>query len=223
MTLKHRLVTDVNAVLNGRAHIAGGAIRSCFQGQDPRDIDIFMTTPDIREYEDVCRELWSNFGYSDIDWRIVDMGNKADANYWAFDFTMSGTSVTISVVTPAIMYSRKTYGSLHDIVNDIDLSVCRFGLLPDNTLYSPDNMKHNISDILHKAMHLVKSRGVDEALRTERRIKKYEGYGFTLLHSDARDVWKKNLKLAKQHEKSRVKKLRKSIAVNESKILAGVK
>jgi hypothetical protein len=187
------IILDVNKVLEGRAHICGGAIRSCFEGANPRDIDVFMSTESKSAYYAVCYDLYHAFAEYGTTRTIPEEVYGSDNNYYSFDFPYKDTNIIISVVVPKLFNGRECWGDLHKLTSEIDLSVCRFGLKDDSTIYCPDDHRVNVSHIVGKVMMLVCNRP-DETLRTQARITKYEGYGYSILRNN---IYKKHEKAYK--------------------------
>ena len=179
MKVNQPIVTKVNKVLAGRAHICGGAILSCFQGELPNDIDIFMKDPE--DYLQVCADLYNSFmkPNSVDEWMSVIEQNHEEANYWAYEFAYEGT--VISVIIPQEMFGRNTYGDIESIVNEIDISVCRMGLKSDDTIYFADSPNDTIGQIVNWLFKVVMVRPEEEAERTAKRVEKYKDKGYRLI------------------------------------------
>lgn len=182
--VERRLLVIVNRILNGRAHICGGALRSVAEGNLPKDIDIFMLTDSIEEYTNVCRDIQLLLGLRRQNGVPID-----DTEYFSCDFIYDYLyfteepvyqQVVISVIKPQVLYGRHCWGTLEELVDGIDLSVCRLGLRANGTIYAPD-IDTTKTHIENKVMSVVKQRGEEESARTKKRLKKYEGYGYTLI------------------------------------------
>ncbi len=180
--VEDKLLLDINNILNGRAHICGGALRSYFEDREAKDIDIFMLTDSLSAYDDICEELLYKFGnksFTEVEDTLME-----GRNYCSFDFKHYASNTTISIIKPQVLYGRECYGSIEKIVREIDINVCRIGLKRDNSLYCPEGILNVITDINSRCMRIISQRGEEEADRTFRRISKYKEYGYRLIPSE---------------------------------------
>ena len=203
MKVTQPIVTQVNNVLEGRAHICGGAILSCFQGSLPVDIDIFIENEE--DYLQVCADLYNHLmNPKSIDeWMCVVEECKDEGNYWAYEFQYEG--VTISVITPQLMCGRQTWGTVEEIVDEIDISICRMGLRADNTIYFADESSDTLGQIVNWFFKIVKQRPEEEADRTAKRIEKYKAKGYRYLDTGSRMPL--NMEDVVQNAQAKAKKL----------------
>lgn len=172
------LYAKINKALDGRATIGGGALRSYFEGNTPRDIDIFMSSNDETNFKEV---VW------DVLYELI-LSNKNPSHitskngYFTDDYSIYTdglTSCIISFIVPQELTGRLLYGSYKELANEYDLSPVRCVLLSDNTIYFADGEEEYFKLFNSKQM---KVRGdVQSQDRTLKRIKKYEGYGYNLI------------------------------------------
>lgn len=194
MLVKDELLIEINELIQGKAVICGGALRSYLEDTTPRDIDIFMLTDDILLYEELCEELYDELGKRVDDewsrqykeWFEIYDDLKMKGNYYAFEFKHFDLDIDITIITPSTIYGRNTYGALQQIVSEIDLNVCRLGLANDNTIFSVEPLDDIIEDIKSKQLDFIHTRGEVESNRQLVRLAKYEKYGYKLKDKNER-------------------------------------
>lgn len=180
------LLAIINSTLKGRATIGGGALRSYFEGNTPRDIDIFMLDDNedtFREVvDDVLHELKLSKYYSNKvisknhyfteDYSIAPIPDWDNARYWV----LSGI---ISFIVPKEYEGRVLYGTPEVLASEYDLSPVRCCLLPDNTIHFADGKEEYFK--LFYAMDMKVRGDVQSQKRTQDRIEKYQKYGYRLI------------------------------------------
>lgn len=180
MIVLDETLLDINKIIKGKASICGGALRSYIEGNVPRDIDIFMYSDNIDVFERLCEELVDNLSDQVYDVEEIRTTLFSEGNYYAFEFKHAWSETIITVITPQVLYGRECFGTMENIVNEIDINVCRLGLREDNTIYCPEDLISVLNDISNKDMKLIHTRTEEEANRTATRIAKYESYGYML-------------------------------------------
>lgn len=161
-----KLLLQANRLINGRGHIVGGALRSYFEGNIPKDIDVFCSS--IEMYEDIIGDLVDS-GY------VHNKQGNVLGNYIAVDFKFNGS--ILSIIKPTQLYGRRTFGNLQDLIEDIDINICRLGLNRHGHVVTTDFLNDIIKSIKDRKFHFVKIRQ-GELERNIVRINKYEGYGY---------------------------------------------
>lgn len=161
------LLYKANDIIKGYGHIVGEALRSYFEGNIPKDIDVFCVNS--CHYEDlILKVITLGYRYT-RGIRIID-------NYIAIDFEFHGS--ILSIIRPTMLYGRYTYGKLEYLIDDIDINICRLGLNWNDIIVTTDFMVDITKAIDNRQFHFVKIRE-GELDRNIVRIKKYEGYGYT--------------------------------------------
>lgn len=158
-----KLLLQANRLINGRGHIVGGSLRSYFEGNIPKDIDVFCSS--IEMYDELILDLTST--YNTI--------GTSRIGYISLDFEFHGS--ILSIIKPTQLYGRYTYGNLQDLIEDIDINICRLGLNRHGYVVTTDFIDDIIKSIKDRKFHFVKIRQ-GELERNIVRIKKYEGYGY---------------------------------------------
>lgn len=142
-----RLPTPMLCLCNeGKAIIVGGAFRSLFSGEEPKDIDFFIQ--DREEFLGLVKEFGA----------VLDaQGNGAQCQINGLIFDLQWT----------LDYP------LMDVLLFSDLSIAQVGYTKNQLFYNEDffsHVKERKFSLLKQTLNLQK---------TEARIKKYQGYGFT--------------------------------------------
>lgn len=161
-----KILSMANTIIKGHGHIIGGALRSYFEGNIPKDIDVFCSN--MYNYDVLITKL-IRLGY-------IYKNTNESGSYISKDFNFYGT--TLSIIKPTIMYGRYTYGHIKALIDDIDMNVCRLGLDWSDWIVTTDDMYNIVQSIENRKFHFVKIRQGEEA-RNIVRIKKYESYGYT--------------------------------------------
>jgi len=176
---KNHLYARINKALDGRATIGGGALRSYFEGNIARDIDIFMKTNDADEASRVVMGVLSALNIPEDTPPMFSKNGYFTRDYLVHAHEPPFISTIVSFINPQELTGRLLYGTPEELANEYDLSPVRCSLLPDNSVYFADGEEEYFRLFNSKQM---KVRGnVQNQERTQKRIEKYEGYGYNLI------------------------------------------
>lgn len=177
------LLAIINSTLKGRATIGGGALRSYFEGNTPRDIDIFMLDDNEESFREVVDDVLHELNLAKYYLnKLISKNHYFTEDYycmtcwgeyiWACD-------IIISFIVPKEYEGRVLYGTPEVLAKEYDLSPVRCCLLPDNTIHFADGKEEYFKLFYAKDM---KVRGdVQSQKRTQKRIEKYQKYGYRLI------------------------------------------
>lgn len=182
---------EINAILKGRAHVVGGALRSYFEGESARDIDIFMLTDDIELAEEIAYELRDKLAdlatndpmipVEQMKGFVMTSSNVVTDIYYAWEFVNRGT--IISIIKPSIAYGRELFGTPQHLISEIDLDVCQIALLEDDSILFGGDVLNTLEGIRKREVRIIHFRQT-ECERTVERVCKYEAKGYTFKKED---------------------------------------
>lgn len=177
------LLAIINSTLKGRATIGGGALRSYFEGDTPRDIDIFMLDDNEESFREVVDDVLHELNLAKYyPKKIVSKNDYFTEDYhcmacwgeyiWVCD-------IIVSFIVPKEYEGRVLYGTPEVLASEYDLSPVRCCLLPDNTIHFADGKEEYFK--LFYAMDMKVRGDVQSQKRTQKRIEKYQKYGYRLI------------------------------------------
>ncbi len=167
-------LTTLAARLGDKGTIAGGALRSILEGNDPRDIDIFCTKK--KHFKAVCK-IVGNFVHNTNygNGKSTDTTKKsANIGYISADFGM------FTVIKPQKLDGRKLYGEPYELTADFDIDVTQLWMSAEGEICSRGNAPELLTKI--KAREFSFTHYKDSKARIASRAAKYAGYGYKLLH-----------------------------------------
>lgn len=172
------LLSIINSTLKGRATIGGGALRSYFEGNIPRDIDIFMLDDNEETFREVVNDVLYELNLAKYyNVKVKSINNYFTEDYelisWALHYVAYG--IIISFIVPKEYEGRVLYGTPEVLAKEYDLSPVRCCLLPNNTIHFADGKEGYFK--LFYAMDM-KVRG---DVQSQKRIEKYQKYGYRLI------------------------------------------
>lgn len=154
------LLKQLNNELGGRASICGGCFRSLREGNEPKDIDIFLLLP---SYSDYCREVLKNFTGLD----------EVETTYsWEYG--------KYTLIKPFINKGRKLFGRADQIIKEFDIDVTRMYMDRNGNIASTDFIYREFlyNSIDKRECTITLFDGHEQ--RTTKRINKYIGYGYNV-------------------------------------------
>lgn len=176
------LLAIINSTLKGRATIGGGALRSYFEGNTPRDIDIFMLDDNEESFREVVDDVLHELNLAKYYPNKLISKN----HYFTEDYSMTcwggyiwANAIIISFIVPKEYEGRVLYGTPEVLASEYDLSPVRCCLLPDNTIHFADGKEEYFK--LFYAMDMKVRGDVQSQKRTQKRIEKYKKYGYRLI------------------------------------------
>ena len=176
------LLAIINSTLKGRATIGGGALRSYFEGDTPRDIDIFMLDDNEESFREVVDDVLHKLNLA----KYYPQKKLSQNHYFTEDYSMSclgeyimACDIIISFIVPKEYEGRVLYGTPEVLASEYDLSPVRCCLLPDNTIHFADGKEEYFK--LFYAMDMKVRGDVQSQKRTQNRIEKYQKYGYRLI------------------------------------------
>lgn len=180
------LLAIINSTLKGRATIGGGALRSYFEGDTPRDIDIFMLDDNEESFREVVDDVLYELRLS----KYYPQKKLSKNHYFTEDYEVpsmlnfrtmevEGINTIISFIVPKEYEGRVLYGTPEVLASEYDLSPVRCCLLPDNTIHFADGKEEYFK--LFYAMDMKVRGDVQSQKRTQKRIEKYQKYGYRLI------------------------------------------
>lgn len=176
------LLAIINSTLKGRATIGGGALRSYFEGDTPRDIDIFMLDDNEESFREVVDDVLHELNLA----KYYPQKELSKNPYLTEDYVTLGEEehfdmlgVVISFIVPKEYEGRVLYGTPEVLASEYDLSPVRCCLLPDNTIHFADGKEEYFK--LFYAMDMKVRGDVQSQKRTQKRIEKYQKYGYRLI------------------------------------------
>lgn len=166
------LMARINKVLDGRAFICGGALRSYIEGNEPRDIDVFLRENNSATPTAIFYDLLLAFPNSSFN----DNQSNEELDYFSIDLIIENYKVTI--ITPCISLGRQLYGTPEELCKGFDFNVVAMCLLPDNSiLFGGDHGETETIWSIKNRMFARQKHCIDDA-RTAKRIEKYKSYGY---------------------------------------------
>lgn len=176
------LLAIINSTLKGRATIGGGALRSYFEGNTPRDIDIFMLDDNAESFREVVDDVLHELNLAKYYPNKLISKN----HYFTEDYSMTcwggyiwANAIIISFIVPKEYEGIVLYGTPEVLASEYDLSPVRCCLLPDNTIHFADGKEEYFK--LFYAMDMKVRGDVQSQKRTQDRIEKYQKYGYRLI------------------------------------------
>ena len=176
------LLAIINSTLKGRATIGGGALRSYFEGNTPRDIDIFMLDDNAESFREVVDVVLHELNLAKYYPNKLILKN----HYFTEDYSMTcwggyiwANAIIISFIVPKEYEGRVLYGTPEVLAKEYDLSPVRCCLLPDNTIHFADGKEEYFK--LFYSMDMKVRGDVQSQERTQKRIEKYQKYGYRLI------------------------------------------
>ena len=169
------LLSIINSTLKGRATIGGGALRSYFEGNKPRDIDIFMLDDNKESFREVVDDVLYELNLS----KYYPLKTVSKNQYFTEDYKLPCSNMTVSFIVPKEYEGRVLYGTPEVLAKEYDLSPVRCCLLPDNTIHFADGKEEYFK--LFYAMDMKVRGDVQSQKRTQKRIEKYQKYGYRLI------------------------------------------
>ena len=176
------LLAIINSTLKGRATIGGGALRSYFEGDTPRDIDIFMLDDNEETFREVVDDVLNELNLA----KYYPNKLLSKNHYFTEDYCMAcwgeyiwACDIIISFIVPKEYEGRVLYGTPEVLAKEYDLSPVRCCLLPDNTIHFADGKEEYFK--LFYAMDMKVRGDVQSQKRTQKRIEKYQKYGYRLI------------------------------------------
>lgn len=176
------LLSIINSTLKGRATIGGGALRSYFEGNTPRDIDIFMLDDNEESFREVVDDVLHELNLAKYYPNKLISKN----HYFTEDYSMTywggyiwANAIIISFIVPKEYEGRVLYGTPEVLASEYDLSPVRCCLLPDNNIHFADGKEEYFK--LFYAMDMKVRGDVQSQKRTQKRIEKYQKYGYRLI------------------------------------------
>jgi len=151
---------DLNCLLKGRATIAGGCFRSLIEGNEPKDVDIFLVDKNDHLFP---RDILRNFTGLD----------EVETTYsWEYG--------KYTIIKPHINNGRKLYGKPCDLISEFDIDVTKIYMNKINDLETiePYSIPMIAELILNRQCSITLFEGHEK--RTINRINKYIGYGYNV-------------------------------------------
>jgi hypothetical protein len=171
----------INNIIQPYGCIVGGALRSCFEGTKPRDIDIFCTDGKTDTYNKlktiIIEKLKPNEYKSVVD---EDYLSNAIVGLEAKCF-IGLEEYKVTVIVPIQTEDRDLFGSPYKLADEVDFNVCAMALESDNTIYFSPKGGDILEDIANmKATYIRDIHSDEELWRACRRISKYKSYGYSV-------------------------------------------
>jgi hypothetical protein len=171
----------INNIIQPYGCIVGGALRSCFEGTKPRDIDIFCTDGTNSTYDklksiiieklkpDEYREVSDENYMSKI---IVGLEAKCYIDLEEYKVT---------IIAPIQTEDRNLFGNCYKLADEVDFNICAMALEPNNSIYFSPKGGNILEDIANmKATYIRDIHSDEELWRACRRISKYKSYGYSV-------------------------------------------
>ncbi len=149
-------------ILDNRATIAGGALRSLLEGNDPRDIDIFLTKK--KNFQDV--------------WDLLAAYTGKEGKYGS-GVVHFGDMYTL--VLPYKVGKRKLWGKPAKLVEAFDIDITQLWMSPEGTIASRylEDIEQSIMRREFKLTHFDNTKQ-----KVAVRVAKYVSYGYKLVGID---------------------------------------
>jgi len=160
MEISIETLMDLNCLLKGRATIAGGCFRSLLEGNEPKDVDIFLVD---RNDDRFVRDILLSFTGLD----------EVETTYsWEFG--------KFTIIKPHINNGRKLYGKPCDLISEFDIDVTKIYMNEINDLETiePYSIPMIAELILNRQCSTTLFEGHEK--RTVNRINKYISYGYNV-------------------------------------------
>lgn len=171
----------INNIIQPYGCIVGGALRSCFEGNKPRDIDIFCTDGKTATYNKLKEKVFNEL--KPVEYREVTgetyiskiiVGVEAECCIGLEEYK-------VTIIAPIQTEDRDLFGNCYQLADEVDFSVCAVSLQPDNYIYFSPKGGDILEDIANrKATYIRDIHSAEELRRACRRISKYESYGYSV-------------------------------------------
>lgn len=161
-------LVELNKRLSGMATIAGGCFRSLIEGNEPKDIDIFLYKKDFAD------------GVRDAIKLFTGLDEVETTYSWEYG--------KYTIIKPYVNNGRNLYGSPITIVSQFDIDVTKlwmdlFGNVATVEPYTVEQLTENIQN---RQCEIILFNGHEN--RTVKRINKYIGYGYNISQIESRDL-----------------------------------
>ncbi len=153
--------------LDGKAVIAGGAIRSILENNEPRDVDIFCQTKE--DFQDVC----------DIVADFTGTGRQDYTKHTGRRFYNYISYGKYTIIDPVEIAGRKLYGDPEELIADFDIDVTQLYMNGQGKICG------DVGTILHKIQNkqFTFTHFKDSKRRIASRAGKYASYGYELMNN----------------------------------------
>lgn len=161
-------LVELNKRLGGMATIAGGCFRSLIEGNEPKDIDIFLYKKDLADEVRAVVKLFT--GLDEIE------------TTYSFEYDK------YTIIKPHTNNGRKLYGSPITIVSQFDIDVTKLwmDLFGNVATVEPYTVEQLTEKIQNRQCEITLFDGHEK--RTVKRINKYIGYGYNISQIESRDL-----------------------------------
>jgi hypothetical protein len=158
----------VRTFANSYSFIAGGSVRSIYEGGIPADFDVFTASPET--YPQLLQDI-EGFGFQKL------FQNPMLARY----VTVNGQ--LLDAVTPRVAEFMCTQGTPEQVISHFDFTVARAAIISENQLLVDDDFEEDCQNKVLRIKHIVCP------LSSVKRIAKYTAKKFTISNTEILKVF----------------------------------
>lgn len=175
-----RTLIKINQMVQPYGFVAGGALRSYFEGKDPRDVDVFLIDNTDENMEKLLETLESR--------EDIEMYETVDKDYMgtvlkvaSFDYK----GLTVTIIPPVFKDYRPLYGKPEELVELFDFDINSIALNEDDEFITTSICSlENLIDKIGKRDATYLRAETESRYRFDERIARYRSYGYSILNYD---------------------------------------